>query len=150
MNIGELLDFTLSMPAVEESFPFGENVLVLKVKGKMFLAISLNSIPLQFNAKCDPERAISLREEYEDRLLQSSSSGSALWLCADHTMRRSTMSSRKRGGGSLPAELQQLLCAMALRRSTTMRRSTTSSRRRRGFPPAELQQWLCFLLCTYR
>ncbi len=68
MNIGELLDFTLSIPAVEESFPFGENVLVLKVKGKMFLAISLNSIPLQFNAKCDPERAISLREEYEDIL----------------------------------------------------------------------------------
>ena len=68
MNLGELLDFTLSMPEVEESFPFGENVLVLKVKGKMFLAISLNSIPLQFNAKCDPERAISLREEYEDIL----------------------------------------------------------------------------------
>jgi predicted DNA-binding protein (MmcQ/YjbR family) len=68
MNIGELLDFTLSMQAVEESFPFGENVLVLKVKGKMFLTISLNSIPLQFNAKCDPERAISLREEYEDIL----------------------------------------------------------------------------------
>ena len=68
MNIGELLDFTLSMPAVEESFPFGENVLVVKVKRKMFLAISLNSIPLQFNAKCDPERAISLREEYEDIL----------------------------------------------------------------------------------
>jgi predicted DNA-binding protein (MmcQ/YjbR family) len=44
------------------------NVLVLKVKGKMFLTISLNSIPLQFNAKCDPERAISLREEYEDIL----------------------------------------------------------------------------------
>ena len=64
MNIGELLDFALSLPNVEESFPFGEEVLVLKVKGKMFLAISLNNIPLQFNAKCDPERAISLREEY--------------------------------------------------------------------------------------
>lgn len=68
MNIGELLDFALSLPNVEETFPFGEEVLVLKVKGKMFLAISLNSIPLQFNAKCDPERAISLREEYEDIL----------------------------------------------------------------------------------
>jgi predicted DNA-binding protein (MmcQ/YjbR family) len=68
MNIGELLDFALPMQEVEESFPFGENVLVLKVKGKIFLAISLNSIPLQFNAKCDPERAISLREEYEDIL----------------------------------------------------------------------------------
>lgn len=68
MNIGQLLDIALSLPNVEESFPFGENVLVLKVKGKMFLTISLNSIPLQFNAKCNPERAISLREEYEDIL----------------------------------------------------------------------------------
>ena len=68
MTVSEILDIALSLPNVEETFPFGENVLVLKVKGKMFLAISLNSIPLQFNAKCDPERAISLREEYEDIL----------------------------------------------------------------------------------
>lgn len=68
MTIAEVLDIALSLPNVEETFPFGENVLVLKVKGKMFLAISLNSIPLQCNAKCDPERAISLREEYEDIL----------------------------------------------------------------------------------
>jgi predicted DNA-binding protein (MmcQ/YjbR family) len=67
MNIGDLLDFALSLPEVEESFPFGENVLVLKVKGKMFLAIFLNSIPLQFNAKRDHERKVSLFEVQENK-----------------------------------------------------------------------------------
>jgi len=67
LNIGDLLDFALSMPEMEESFPFGENVLVLKVKGKMFLAISLKSIPLQFNVKCDPERKVSLFEVQENK-----------------------------------------------------------------------------------
>jgi len=36
----------------------------LKVRGKVFLLIPLNTYPIQFNAKCDPERAIMLREEY--------------------------------------------------------------------------------------
>jgi predicted DNA-binding protein (MmcQ/YjbR family) len=49
---------------VEESFPFGPDILVLKVKRKVFLLISLNSHPIQFNVKCDPERAIMLREEH--------------------------------------------------------------------------------------
>ena len=52
-------------------------------------------------------------------------------------MRRSTTFSRRRGG-SPPAELQQWLCFMVLRISTTMRRSTTSSRREGGSLPAEL------------
>ncbi|MFN3793298.1 MAG: MmcQ/YjbR family DNA-binding protein [Chitinophagaceae bacterium] len=30
----------------------------------MFLLISLDTVPVQFNAKCDPERAIELREQY--------------------------------------------------------------------------------------
>ncbi len=49
---------------VEESFPFGEDTLVFKVGGKIFLLCSLDSNPLQFNVKCDPELAIELRERY--------------------------------------------------------------------------------------
>jgi predicted DNA-binding protein (MmcQ/YjbR family) len=64
MNMDRLLDHSLSKPDVEETFPFGPDVLVLKVKGKVFLLIPLNSHPVQFNVKCDPERAIMLREEY--------------------------------------------------------------------------------------
>ena len=64
MTLDRLLDHSLSKPEVEETFPFGPDVLVLKVNGKIFLLIPLNSYPIQFNAKCDPERAILLREEY--------------------------------------------------------------------------------------
>jgi predicted DNA-binding protein (MmcQ/YjbR family) len=64
MTLDQLLDHSLSKPDVEESFPFGPDVLVLKVKGKVFLLIPLNTDPLQFNVKCNPDRSIELREEY--------------------------------------------------------------------------------------
>jgi predicted DNA-binding protein (MmcQ/YjbR family) len=50
---------------VTEEFPFDEETLVFKVAGKIFLLASLESIPLQINLKCDPEKAVELREEYE-------------------------------------------------------------------------------------
>lgn len=64
MNLEDLRDYCLSKPHVEEGLPFGPNVLVFKVSGKMFLLTPLDTENVQFNAKCDPERAISLREEY--------------------------------------------------------------------------------------
>ena len=51
--------------SVTEEFPFDEETLVFKVLGKIFILASLNSIPLQINLKCDPEKAVELREEYE-------------------------------------------------------------------------------------
>ena len=64
MTFSQLLDYAISKPDVEESLPFGPGVLVLKTIGKMFLLIPLDTDPLRFNAKCDPERASQLREEY--------------------------------------------------------------------------------------
>ena len=64
MTLDQLLEHSLTKPHVEESFPFGPDVLVLKVKGKVFLLIPLNTDPLQFNVKCNPERALHLRDEY--------------------------------------------------------------------------------------
>jgi predicted DNA-binding protein (MmcQ/YjbR family) len=64
MDIEELRDYALAKKGAEEGFPFGEGALVFKVNGKIFLLVSLNAVPLQFNAKCDPEKAIDWREEY--------------------------------------------------------------------------------------
>lgn len=64
MNIEDLRDYCLAKPGTEESFPFGPDTLVFKIKGKIYLLASLESIPLQFNVKCDPEKAIDLRDEY--------------------------------------------------------------------------------------
>ncbi|MEO8819667.1 MAG: MmcQ/YjbR family DNA-binding protein [Ginsengibacter sp.] len=64
MNIEELRDYILTLKSVEESFPFGEDTLVFKTNNKIFLLVSLSSSPLQFNVKCNPEKAIELREQY--------------------------------------------------------------------------------------
>lgn len=64
MNIEEIRDYCLSKKAVEETLPFGPDVLVFKIMGKVFLLCRLDAIPLQLNVKCDPEKAIALRERY--------------------------------------------------------------------------------------
>ncbi|MBI3005359.1 MAG: MmcQ/YjbR family DNA-binding protein [Ignavibacteriales bacterium] len=50
---------------ITESFPFGEDVLVFKVNGKMFLLANVDEHPVTVNLKCDPEYAIELRERHE-------------------------------------------------------------------------------------
>lgn len=64
MNIEQLREYCLAKPGAEETLPFGPNVLVYKVNGKMFLLFSLDGPELQFNVKCDPVHAIELREQY--------------------------------------------------------------------------------------
>jgi len=64
MDIETLRAYCLNKKAVTEGFPFGEDVLVFKVMGKIFLLVPLSTSPLQFNAKADPEKAIELREQY--------------------------------------------------------------------------------------
>ncbi len=65
MNIETLQEYCLSKPAAEETLPFGPNTLVYKVGGKVFLLVSLDAEPLRFNLKCDPDKAIELREQYD-------------------------------------------------------------------------------------
>jgi predicted DNA-binding protein (MmcQ/YjbR family) len=65
MNIEELRDYCLRKPGVTEGFPFGEQTLVLKVGEKIFLLTGLDEAN-RFNAKCDPEWAIELREQYDE------------------------------------------------------------------------------------
>jgi predicted DNA-binding protein (MmcQ/YjbR family) len=64
MDLEQIREYTLSKPDVEETFPFGPDTLVYKIKGKMFLLTGFDSIPLQFNVKCDPDLALELREQY--------------------------------------------------------------------------------------
>lgn len=64
MNIEWLRDYCLSKPDAEETLPFGPDTLVFKAGGKAFLLTGLNSEELRFNVKCDPDKAIELREEF--------------------------------------------------------------------------------------
>lgn len=63
MDIVDFREFCLSLPEVEESFPFDDVTLVFKVAGKMFAVVGLDN-PIGFVVKCDPERAIALRDKY--------------------------------------------------------------------------------------
>lgn len=65
MNIEQLRNYCISKKGVEESFPFDEETLVFKVMGKAFLLTGIESKPVQFNVKCEPENAIQLREKYD-------------------------------------------------------------------------------------
>lgn len=67
MNIEELRMYCLSKPETTESFPFDENTLVFKVCGKMFALTDLEG-PLSINLKCNPEKAVELREHYSSVL----------------------------------------------------------------------------------
>ncbi len=64
MNIETLREYCIKKKSVTEEFPFGEETLVFKVAGKMFLLTSLTSSPLQFNVKCEPVKAEELREQF--------------------------------------------------------------------------------------
>ena len=63
MNVEEIRKYCLQKKEVTESFPFGEDPLVFKVKNKMFALMSLEG-ELRISLKCDPEEAIRLREKY--------------------------------------------------------------------------------------
>ena len=64
MNIETLREYCLSKPGAEETLPFGPDTIVYKTGGKAFLLTALDSENLRFNVKCDPDKAIELREEF--------------------------------------------------------------------------------------
>lgn len=68
MNIEELHDYCLTKKGVTENFPFDDVTLVFKVMGKMFTLVGLDSWEkgeTKINLKCNPERSLELREQYE-------------------------------------------------------------------------------------
>jgi predicted DNA-binding protein (MmcQ/YjbR family) len=65
MNIEELRDYCMQKPGATEGLPFGEDTLVYKVGGKIFLIAGISQGD-RFNVKCDPELAIELRERYSE------------------------------------------------------------------------------------
>lgn len=67
MNPESLREYCLSLPAASEEFPFDEQTLVFKVKGKIFALTDVDEFA-SINLKCNPERAVELREKYSSIL----------------------------------------------------------------------------------
>lgn len=79
MNIEAFRDYCITKKGVTEEFPFDADTLVFKVMGKMFALAPLERVPSQANLKCDPERAESLREQYDGRILPGYHMHKRLW-----------------------------------------------------------------------
>ena len=62
MDLETFREYCLKKPHATEGTPFGEDVLVFKVGGKMFALTSLDEIPATVNLKCDPDRALELSQ----------------------------------------------------------------------------------------
>jgi predicted DNA-binding protein (MmcQ/YjbR family) len=66
MNFRQLRDHCLAKKGATEDFPFGEEVLVFRVMGKIFALTGVEKLPLSVNLKCDPDRAVELRDRWPE------------------------------------------------------------------------------------
>ena len=65
MDLAKFREYCLSKPKTTEGTPFGPDVVVFKVSGKIFALASLDDVPARANLKCDPDLALELRDRYE-------------------------------------------------------------------------------------
>ena len=66
MNIEDIREYCIAKPGVTEGLPFNDTALVFKVAGKMFALLNLSEDSRGLSLKCDPERAIELREQHSE------------------------------------------------------------------------------------
>ncbi len=66
MDVEQVREYCLVKPGVSEDFPFGEDTLCLRVAGKIFALIGLDSERLSVNLKAEPDYALELREQHPE------------------------------------------------------------------------------------
>jgi predicted DNA-binding protein (MmcQ/YjbR family) len=64
MDVDAIRKYCLRKEDVTEGFPFGPSALVFKTAGKMFLLMMIDEVPTSINLKCEPDKALELREAY--------------------------------------------------------------------------------------
>lgn len=65
MHIESFRAYCLSLPQVGEYQPYGPNTLAFTIGGKHFALVSLDATPYRVNLKCDPDKAQTLRQQYD-------------------------------------------------------------------------------------
>ncbi|MGD7654712.1 MAG: MmcQ/YjbR family DNA-binding protein [Verrucomicrobiales bacterium] len=65
MDLPDVIAHCLAKPASGQSTPFGPDVLVFKVAGKIFALCNPSDFPARVNLKCNPERALTLRGQHD-------------------------------------------------------------------------------------
>ena len=69
MDVESFREYCLAKKGVTEGLPFGPDVLVFKVMGKMFALLNLDGLPVRVNLKADPEDIPELREQWPEVIL---------------------------------------------------------------------------------
>lgn len=65
MRFDQVRDYMLRLPGAVEDFPFGPEVMVFRVGGKIFAILAYEEVPARVNLKCDPARALELRDQFD-------------------------------------------------------------------------------------
>ena len=65
MNYDDAREYLLGKPEAVEDFPFGPDVAVMKIAGKMFATLVSGRDHARMNLKCDPHEALMLRDIFE-------------------------------------------------------------------------------------
>jgi predicted DNA-binding protein (MmcQ/YjbR family) len=96
MDVESFREYCLKKPQVNEGTPFGEDVLVFKVAGKIFALLALDEIPATANLKCDPDLALELRDRFEQ-------------VCPGYHMNKKHWNTVEIDGGLPERELQKMI-----------------------------------------
>ncbi len=65
MNIEEVREFCLGLPGVTEDSPYGPDMIVFRIEGKIFLHLPLEYADPRISIKLPPEKGLELRERYD-------------------------------------------------------------------------------------
>ena len=65
MNYDDAREYLLGKPEAVEDFPFGPDVAVMKIAGKMFATLVSGPDHAHMNLKCDPHEALMLRDIFD-------------------------------------------------------------------------------------
>jgi predicted DNA-binding protein (MmcQ/YjbR family) len=66
MDLEQFREYCLGKQGAKEDMPFGADIIVFKIAGKMFALARLDQVPATANLKCDPDLALDLRDRYEE------------------------------------------------------------------------------------
>ena len=65
MNIEEVREFCLTLPGVTEDSPYGPEMIVFRIEGKIFLHMPFEYADQRISIKLPPEKGQLLRDSYE-------------------------------------------------------------------------------------
>lgn len=65
MDIEQVREYCLSLPGVTEDSPYGPDVIVFRVEGKIFLHLPLEYASPRISIKLQPEKGLDLRDRYD-------------------------------------------------------------------------------------